>query len=54
MVSSCIAHIDRRFLARCAELVVLAVGGWRESPGVQAEIRIASESGKPVRYVAPG
>jgi len=27
--------------------------GWRESAGVQAEIRIAAVPGKPVRYLAP-
>jgi HEAT repeat protein len=27
--------------------------GWRESAGVQAEIRIAAELGKPVRFLAP-
>ena len=27
--------------------------GWCESVGVQAEIRIARELGKPVRYLAP-
>jgi hypothetical protein len=44
---------DRRQLERCDEVVVLMLDGWRESVGVQAEIRIAAESGKPVRYVAP-
>jgi hypothetical protein len=47
-------RIDRHFLARCDEVVVLKIDGWRESAGVQAEIRIAGELGKPVRYVAPG
>ena len=28
--------------------------GWCESVGVQAEIQIARELGKPVRYLAPG
>jgi hypothetical protein len=45
--------IDRHFLERCDEVVVLTVDGWRESAGVQAEVRIAGELGKPVRYVAP-
>ena len=44
---------DREHLIRCEELVVLMFDGWRESEGVQAEIRIAGELGKPVRYLAP-
>lgn len=43
---------DRAHLARCDELVVLLLDGWQESRGVQAEIRIAGELGKPVRYLA--
>ncbi len=45
--------IDRHQLERCDEVVVLTLDGWIESVGVQAEIRIAGECGKPVRYVAP-
>ena len=45
--------LDRHQLARCDEVVVLMLDGWRESVGVQTEIRIAAELGKPVRYVAP-
>ena len=44
---------DRHHLERCDEFVVLMIDGWHESVGVQAEIRIAGEFGKPVRYVAP-
>jgi hypothetical protein len=29
------------------------LAGWQESVGVQAEIRIARDLGKPVRYLAP-
>ena len=32
---------------------VRALEGWRESAGVQAEIRIAGELGKPMWYVSP-
>jgi Nucleoside 2-deoxyribosyltransferase len=46
-------RFDRQFLALCDELVVLMLDGWNESIGVQAEIRIATELGKPVRYLAP-
>jgi nucleoside 2-deoxyribosyltransferase len=44
---------DRRFLEFCDEVVVLMLDGWRESVGVQAEIEIAEELGKPVRYLEP-
>jgi hypothetical protein len=44
---------DRHQLECCNEVVVLTLDGWRESVGIQAEIRIAGECGKPVRYVAP-
>jgi nucleoside 2-deoxyribosyltransferase len=46
-------HFDRRFLDQCDEVVVLMLDGWRDSAGVQAEIRMAGRMGKPVRYVAP-
>lgn len=45
-------RFDREHLARCDEVVVLMLDGWRESVGVAAEIRIARELGKPVRYLA--
>jgi nucleoside 2-deoxyribosyltransferase len=40
-------------LQRCDELVILTLDGWQESVGVQAEIRIAGELGKPVSFLAP-
>jgi len=46
-------QFDREQLACCDEVVVLLLDGWRESEGVRAEIRIAAELGKPVRYLAP-
>lgn len=46
-------QFDRDHLVRCDEVVVLTLDGWRESVGVAAEIRIAEELGKPVRYLAP-
>jgi nucleoside 2-deoxyribosyltransferase len=42
---------NREHLERCEEVVVLMLDGWRESPGVQAEINIARELGKPIRVV---
>lgn len=46
-------RMDREHLKRCDELVVLMMDGWKESRGIQAEIRIARELGKPVRYLDP-
>jgi len=43
----------RAHLARCDELLVLLLDGWEESAGLQAEIRVAGELGKPVRYLIP-
>jgi hypothetical protein len=44
---------DRALLERCDRLVVLMLDGWRESLGVQAEIRIAAELGIPTEYWDP-
>jgi len=44
----------RRQIGQCDELVVLQLAGWEASVGVRAEIRIAGELGKPVRYLAKG
>jgi hypothetical protein len=44
---------DREHLERCDEVVVLTLDGWRDSIGVQAELRHAAVLGKPVRYVEP-
>ena len=40
--------LDREFLMRCDLLGILTLSGWRESVGVQAEIRLAQELGLPV------
>jgi nucleoside 2-deoxyribosyltransferase len=45
---------DREHLRRCDEVLVLMLEGWQESVGVQAEIRIATELGKAVRFLEPG
>ena len=41
-------HVDRELLAKCDRMVVLALPGWHESPGVRAEIEIARELSKPI------
>jgi hypothetical protein len=46
-------RFDREYLQRCDELVVLTLDGWEESVGVAAEICLAQELGKPVRYLEP-
>lgn len=46
-------RFDRAFLEVCAEVWVLTLDGWRESRGVQAEIELAHELGKPVVLVEP-
>lgn len=42
---------DSALLKVCDQLVVLCLGGWRESEGVAAEIAIAKACGKPIRYL---
>ena len=44
---------DRAMLENCRRLVVLCLPGWRESEGVQAEMKIAAELGLPVTYTNP-
>ena len=44
------AEQDRRQLELCDEVVVLMLPGWRESEGVRAEVALAEELGKSVRY----
>ena len=46
-------RLDCELLRRCDEVVVLMLDGWESSAGVQAEVRLAGELGKPVRYVVP-
>lgn len=41
----------REHLETSAELVVLMLDGWRESVGVDAEIAIARDLGKPIRFL---
>lgn len=42
---------DRIMIGVCTELRVLCLDGWKESLGVQAEMRIAEETGIPVTFV---
>ena len=43
---------DRRFVEMCDELWALKLDGWHESIGVQAEIDLALEIGKAVRFLS--
>ena len=42
---------DTWFLSRCDKLVVLKLEGWKDSVGVQAEIKIAEGLGIPIEYM---
>ena len=44
---------DRALLACCRKMVVLMLDGWKESVGVQAEIKIAEEMLMPIEYMEP-
>ena len=44
-------RIDKAFINVCGGLFVLKLDGWKESVGVQAEIKIANEIGIPVLYL---
>ena len=46
------AQIKETF-ARCDEVIVLQLDGWRESEGVQAEMALARELGRRVDYLTP-
>jgi hypothetical protein len=45
------APMARQYIARCDEVVVLQLDGWRESEGVQAELALAADLGRPVRML---
>lgn len=47
-------RFDRWYIERCDEVVVLTLAGWEDSKGVQAEMKIARELGKPVSFLEPG
>ncbi len=44
-------QFDRWYIERCDEVWVLMLDGWQESRGVTAEIGIATEMGKVIRYL---
>ena len=44
---------DRLMMTKCTKVMVICMPGWKESIGVQAEIRLANEFGIPVEYIHP-
>jgi nucleoside 2-deoxyribosyltransferase len=42
---------DRQYIEMCDEMAVFMLEGWEESEGIQAEIAIARELGKPVTFL---
>jgi len=44
-------EFDKAFLECCCKLYVLRIDGWKESSGVQAEIKIAKELNIPIEYI---
>ncbi len=43
-------EFDRRIISICDEVVVLLLDGWENSKGIKAELKLAKELGKKVRY----
>jgi hypothetical protein len=46
-------NIDTEYLHLSQRVIVLCIDGWRESVGVQAEIRIAKDLGLEIQYMFP-
>lgn len=44
--------IDVHFLGLCQRFIVLMLPGWRESVGVQDEIRMRQSAGRDIEYMA--
>lgn len=44
-------NFDRAYLSCSHKLIVLCIDGWKESIGVTAEIKIASEMGIPIEFI---
>ncbi len=42
----------RRFIQHCDAVIVYTIPGWKESIGVQAEIKYAKELGKPIFFTS--
>ena len=44
-------RFDTEFMSWCREVYVLMLPGWKESVGVQAEIKLANRLGKHITYI---
>lgn len=44
-------RFDRVMIERCDELWILEIPGWEESKGIKAELNLAREMGKVVRFL---
>jgi len=44
---------DRQFIAACDQVWVLMIDGWEQSRGIHAELTLAKQLGKPIRFL-PG
>ena len=42
---------DIAMISRCTKMIVLRLDGWKESTGVQAEIKLAERFDIPVKYM---
>ena len=42
---------DMAFIEMCYECAVLCIDGWEESKGVQAEVELFRQAGKPVTHI---
>ena len=42
---------DKAFIEQCSQVVVAMIPGWKDSKGINAEIAIAKDLGKPIRYM---
>lgn len=49
----CWYRLDNAILAKCDELWILMLDGWKESKGIAAELAIAVERDMPVKYIEP-
>lgn len=44
-------RVDRHFLSMAREVWVVKMDGWTKSTGISKEISIATDMGKPIRYL---
>jgi Domain of unknown function (DUF1937) len=46
-------NFDQAFMDLCSEIIVLKIGGWDKSSGVQREIRYFKAQGKNISFMSP-